>query len=81
VTVISCFTSVSTEVFFLIFLDFLSGALTASEELGAQMEIIQIAASKLAKHFCEDEEKFQLNECFALFSDFLLKTQNTIKVK
>jgi predicted hydrolase (HD superfamily) len=45
------------------------------------MEAIQAAAKNLARHFCEDEDKFQLNECFALFSDFLLKTQNTIKVR
>ncbi|XP_059491246.1 inverted formin-2-like isoform X2 [Neocloeon triangulifer] len=61
------------------FSDFLSGALTASEELGQHMEAIKAASTRLARHFCEDEEKFQLNECFSLFSDFLVKTQNTIK--
>lgn len=62
-------------------IDFVSGALTASEKLASELEAIQAAAKKLARHFCEDEEKFQLNECFSLFSDFLLKTQNAIKVR
>lgn len=61
-------------------LEFVNNALSASEKLNARLEAIQAAAKKLARHFCEDEDKFQLNECFALFSDFLHKTQNTIKV-
>ena len=65
---------------FLAYIDFVNGALTASEELSSHLEAIQAVAKKLARHFCEDEDKFQLNECFSLFSDFLLKTQNTIKV-
>ncbi|CAB3387764.1 Hypothetical predicted protein [Cloeon dipterum] len=61
------------------FSDFLSGALTTSEDLCRQLDAIKVASSRLARHFCEDEEKFQLNECFSLFSDFLVKAQTSIK--
>ncbi|XP_065334653.1 inverted formin-2-like isoform X2 [Cloeon dipterum] len=61
------------------FSDFLSGAMTTSEDLCGQLDAIKVASSRLARHFCEDEEKFQLNECFSLFSDFLVKAQTSLK--
>lgn len=34
---------------------------------------VKTTSSNLAKHFCEDQTKFQPEECFKLFADFFAK--------
>lgn len=61
--------------------DFLTQAGVEAGDLESQLSEIVEASARLARHFCEDEAKFQLNEGMALFADFLSKTQLACKVR
>jgi hypothetical protein len=49
-------------------------------ELQKGVQKVKDAASHLACHFCEDPDKFQLEECFKLFSDFFHRVEEAHNV-
>jgi hypothetical protein len=61
--------------------EFMEQALLAVGELQQGVQNVKDASARLAHHFCEDPEKFQLEECFKMFSDFFRRTDEVHKVR
>lgn len=61
------------------FKEFMEQAVLAVGELQQGVQNVKDASARLARHFCEDPEKFQLEECFKLFSDFFRRTDEVRK--
>ncbi|KAL1117398.1 hypothetical protein AAG570_004724 [Ranatra chinensis] len=57
------------------FADFMRDALDKVANLDKLLSKVKETGKKLAVHFCEDPETFQLEECFNIFADFFDKTQ------
>jgi hypothetical protein len=60
--------------------EFMERALLAVGELEQGVQNVKDASARLARHFCEDPDKFQLEECFKQFSDFFRRTDEVHKV-
>jgi predicted hydrolase (HD superfamily) len=63
------------------FTEFMEQALIQVHELQQGVQDVKAAAANVARHFCEDPEKFQLEECFKLFSDFFRRVEEVHKVR
>jgi uncharacterized protein YoxC len=61
--------------------EFMERALLAVGELEQSLQNVKDASARLARHFCEDPDKFQLEECLKLFSDFFHRTNEVHKVR
>ena len=61
--------------------EFLERALLAVDELEQGVQNVKDASARLARHFCEDPAKFQLEECLKLFADFFRRTDEVHKVR
>lgn len=61
--------------------EFMERALLAVGELQQGVQKVKDASARLARHFCEDPDKFQLEECFKLFADFFRRTDEVHKVR
>jgi hypothetical protein len=55
-------------------------ALVEVGELQQGVQSVKEASARLARHFCEEPEKFQLEECFKLFADFFRRAEDVHKV-
>jgi hypothetical protein len=56
-------------------------ALIEVDKLSQGIQDMKVAAARLACHFCEDPHKFQLEECFRLFSEFFRRAEEVHKVR
>lgn len=56
------------------FSDFLDKSISDIDDLEKLLGCVKESAKDLALHYCEDPEKFCLEECFKLFADFFDKT-------
>jgi len=63
------------------FTEFMERALLAVGELEQGVQNVKDASARLAHHFCEDPDKFQLEECLKLFADFFRRTDEVHKVR
>lgn len=61
------------------FKEFMERALLAVGELEQGVQNVKDASARLARHFCEDPDKFQLEECLKLFADFFRRTDEVHK--
>jgi hypothetical protein len=61
--------------------EFMERALLAVGELQQGVQDVKDASARLARHFCEDPDKFQLEECFRLFADFFRRTEVAHRVR
>jgi len=61
--------------------EFMERALLAVGELEQGVQNVKDASARLAHHFCEDPDKFQLEECLKLFADFFRRTGEVHKVR
>jgi hypothetical protein len=61
--------------------EFMERALLAVGELEQGVQNVKDASARLAHHFCEDPDKFQLEECLKLFADFFRRTDEVHKVR
>lgn len=61
--------------------EFMERALLAVDELEQGVQNVKKASARLARHFCEDPDKFQLEECLKLFADFFRRTDDVHKVR
>lgn len=61
--------------------EFMERALLEVGELQQGIRNVKDAAASLARHFCEEPEKFQLEECFRLFADFFRRVEEVHKVR
>ncbi|XP_021930222.1 formin-like protein 5, partial [Zootermopsis nevadensis] len=62
-----------------IFKEFMEQALVEVDRLQQGVREVKAAAARLARHFCEDPDKFKLEECFRLFSDFFRRAEEVRK--
>jgi hypothetical protein len=61
--------------------EFMERALLAVGKLEQGIQNVKDASARLARHFCEDPDKFQLEECLKLFADFFRRTDEVHKVR
>ncbi|XP_023722434.1 inverted formin-2 isoform X2 [Cryptotermes secundus] len=61
------------------FKEFMERALLEVGELQRDVQNVKNMAASLARHFCEEPEKFQLEECFKLFADFFRRVEEVQK--
>jgi hypothetical protein len=61
--------------------EFMERALLEVGELQQDVQNVKDTTASLARHFCEEPEKFQLEECFKLFADFFRRVEEVHKVR
>jgi hypothetical protein len=61
--------------------EFMERALLEVGELQQEVQNVKDAAASLALHFCEEPDKFQLEECLKLFADFFRRVEEVHKVR